>query len=200
MALESLDVAEQRRSRLSPERERELFAAVLDLVREVGYDALTMDAIAARTHSSKATLYRQWRSKPELVATALARCERPSIADVDTGSLAEDLRGMARWLGEELPSGMELMRALGHASEQDEELRTALRGLVVEPELAKLRLMVARAVRRGELKPDNPALGFVAEMLLGGLAGRWLVEGLDADADYLLRYVDAVIIPALDLS
>ena len=52
------------RSRLTPEREAELYAAVLDLLREVGYDALTMDAVAARTRSSKATLYRQWGSKP----------------------------------------------------------------------------------------------------------------------------------------
>ncbi len=56
------------RSRLTPEREAELYAAVLDLLREVGYDALTMDAVAARTRASKATLYRQWQGKPELVA------------------------------------------------------------------------------------------------------------------------------------
>ena len=60
-----------RRTRLTPERERELFTAVVDLVREQGYDALTMDAVAARTKSSKATLYRQWESKPKLVASAM---------------------------------------------------------------------------------------------------------------------------------
>lgn len=65
-----------RRSRITPEREAELHGAVLDLLREVGYEALTMDAVAARTKSSKATLYRQWGSKPELVAKAL-RCTQP---------------------------------------------------------------------------------------------------------------------------
>jgi AcrR family transcriptional regulator len=43
-------------SRITPEREAELYEAVLDLLREAGYDGLTMDAIATRTRSSKATL------------------------------------------------------------------------------------------------------------------------------------------------
>ncbi|MFE5606083.1 TetR family transcriptional regulator, partial [Streptomyces sp. NPDC056540] len=42
-----------RRSRITPERQAELHEAVLDLLRDVGYEALTMDAVAARTKSSK---------------------------------------------------------------------------------------------------------------------------------------------------
>ncbi|MGO4429316.1 TetR family transcriptional regulator, partial [Streptomyces sp. MCAF7] len=53
-----MQALDRRRSRLSPERESELYEAVMGLLTEVGYDALTMDAVAARTHSSKATLYR----------------------------------------------------------------------------------------------------------------------------------------------
>ncbi len=199
MALESLDMAE-RRSRLTPERESELFAVVLDLLLEVGYGALTMDAVAARAHSSKATLYRQWKSKPELVATALSRSERPSISDIDTGSLAQDLRVLAGWLGAQLPKGMELMQSLGHAAKQDEELQAALRGMLVKPELVALRLMLERAMDRGELRRDVPAANYVAEMMLGALTGHWLVTGEDADTGYLLRYVEAVVLPALELS
>jgi AcrR family transcriptional regulator len=78
------------RTRLTPERESELYAAVLDLLREVGYDALTMDAVAARTRSSKATLYRQWGSKPELVVKALRHNKPGGLAEIDTGSLRGD--------------------------------------------------------------------------------------------------------------
>jgi len=60
-----------RRTRLTSERESELYQAVIDLVREVGYEAMTMDAVAARSRSSKATLYRQWQGKPQLVAAAM---------------------------------------------------------------------------------------------------------------------------------
>jgi AcrR family transcriptional regulator len=199
MAIESAVVAE-RRTRLSPERERELFAAVLDLVREVGYDALTMDAVAARTRASKATLYRQWRSKPELVATALRHADPVLISDVDTGTLAGDLREMARRLGNAALDDMPLIRALGHAMQQDPDLLQAMRALLVEPELTALRGMLERATRRGELAPDAPATEFVAHMLLGAMAGRSLVEDRDADAAYLVRYVDAVVLPALGLS
>ncbi len=66
------------RSRLTPERESELYAAVLDLLREVGYDALTMDAVAARTHSSKATLYRQWGASPSWSPGRCAPTSRPT--------------------------------------------------------------------------------------------------------------------------
>jgi len=52
-----------RRTRLSDEREAELYRAVIELVLEVGYEAMTMDAVAARSRSSKATLYRQWEGK-----------------------------------------------------------------------------------------------------------------------------------------
>ncbi|MFJ2114698.1 TetR/AcrR family transcriptional regulator, partial [Streptomyces sp. NPDC087850] len=80
------------RSRITPERETELYRAVLDLLREVGYDALTMDAIASRTRSSKATLYRQWKGKPQLVATALRRSKPVSVGELDTGSLRGDFQ------------------------------------------------------------------------------------------------------------
>lgn len=92
------EVATARRSRITPEREAELYEAVLDLLREVGYDALTMDAVAARTKSSKATLYRQWGGKAELVAKAV-RHNKPGgigLGDIDTGSLKGDLHALTR--------------------------------------------------------------------------------------------------------
>lgn len=190
----------ERRTRLSPEREQELFTAVLDLLREVGYEALTMDAIAARARSSKATLYRQWRGKPELVASALRHAEPVSITHIDTGTLVGDLRELARRLGEVALRDMELVRALGHAMHQDPELLQAVRALLVEPELTALRGMLDRAVRRGELAPDVPAAQFVPHMVLGAMVGRALVEDRDADAAYLVRYIDAAVLPALGLS
>ncbi len=75
------EAATTRRSRITPEREAELYEAVLDLLREVGYDALTMDAVAARTRSSKATLYRQWGGKAELVAKAIRHNKPVDLAD-----------------------------------------------------------------------------------------------------------------------
>jgi AcrR family transcriptional regulator len=190
-----------RRSRLTPERERELYEAVVGLLREVGYEALTMDAVAARTRASKATLYRQWKGKPELVATALRHHKPVSLADIDTGSLPGDLHQLVRCHDvSEVKRDQELMRGLAHAAFQNEELFRALRELLIEPELASFRDLVQRAVDRGELAADSPARDFLPHMLFGGALARPIIEGIDPDPEYSHRYIDAVVVPALQLS
>jgi AcrR family transcriptional regulator len=189
-----------RRTRLSPEREHELYEAVVELLREVGYEALTMDAVAARTRSSKATLYRQWKGKPELVATALRQTKPGTGADVDTGSLASDLHELIRLHDEgETKRDQELMRGLAHAAFQNDDLFRALRELLIEPELDSLRRLVRRAVDRGELAADNPASEFIPHMLVGSALARSVIDGVDPDPEYSHRYIDAVVVPALGL-
>lgn len=190
-----------RRTRLTPERERELYQAVLDLLMEVGYEALTMDAVAARTRSSKATLYRQWKGKPELVATALRQCKPLSLADIDTGSLLGDLHELVRLHdAREIKRDQQLMRGLAHAAFRNEDLFRALRELLIEPELVSFRDLVQRAVDRGEVDADNPAREFVPHMLFGSALARPIIEGVDPEPEYTHRYIDAVVAPALGLS
>src|ERR1044072_1558059 len=89
-----------RRSKITPEREQEFFDAVLEQIRECGYDSVTMEGIAASTRCSKSTLYRQWKTKPQFVAAALRANRKVRFAGIDTGSLAEDLRRAARAAGD----------------------------------------------------------------------------------------------------
>ncbi|MER7350040.1 TetR-like C-terminal domain-containing protein [Streptomyces aurantiacus] len=187
-----------RRSRISPEREAELYEAVLDLLREVGYEGLTMDAVAARTRSSKATLCRQWGGKPELVARALRHNKPVSMADIDTGSLRGDFEAMvARSDDCRMEEDAALMRGLFHAIHDNPELHRALRDLLIEPELTGLNELLRRAVARGEIAADNPALEYVIHMLVGGFAAREIIEERPADQEFLRSYIDAVILPAL---
>jgi AcrR family transcriptional regulator len=192
-------VVASRRSKITPEREREFFDAALEQIRECGYDALTMEGVAASTRCSKSTLYRQWKTKPQFVAAALRAQHCPRFAGIDTGSLAGDLRAAARAAGGQSDDDTRLQQALGPAVMQDKELRCALKDALVEPELAALREMVRRAVDRGEIAADHPALEFVPAQLLGMIRVRPVLEGRFADADYLVRYVDAALIPALGL-
>ncbi|CAM5665993.1 TetR/AcrR family transcriptional regulator OS=Streptomyces alboniger OX=132473 GN=CP975_14595 PE=4 SV=1 [Streptomyces alboniger] len=192
--------ATARRSRITPEREAELYEAVLDLLREVGYDALTMDAVAARTRSSKATLYRQWGSKPELIARALRHNKPASLADIDTGSLRGDLNEMvARSDDCQMERDAALMRGLFHAIHDNPELHQALHSLLIEPELTGLSDLLRRAVERGEVAADNPALDYVVHMMVGAFVARDLIEDRPVDRAFLASYIDAVIFPALGI-
>ncbi|MFF7800958.1 TetR/AcrR family transcriptional regulator [Streptomyces olivaceus] len=192
-------VGTSRRSKLTPEREQEFFDAVLQQIRSCGYDAVTMEGIAASTRCSKSTLYRQWRTKPQFVAAALRSNRRVRFADIDTGSLAEDLRRAAAAAGEGTGKDTGLLQALGHAVMEDPELKCALREALVEPEIAALREILARGVARGEVPAGQPALEYVPAQLFGMLRMRPVLEGEQADAEYLVRFVEAVVLPALGL-
>ncbi|MEV8394064.1 MULTISPECIES: TetR/AcrR family transcriptional regulator [unclassified Streptomyces] len=189
----------QRRSKITPERELELYEAALDLLRESGYEALTMEGVAARSRCGKSTLYRQWGTKPQLVAAALRGTRCVKLADVDTGSLVGDLRAAACAAVEAAGRDTALMHALSHAAFQNPELLRALRENLVEPEIAAINAMVERAVARGEVAPDNPAAEFVAAQLMGVMRARQMVEGRHADEAYLHRFLEAAVFPALGL-
>src|SRR5205085_8345736 len=72
-------------------RETELLEATLQLLQEHGYDRLTLDAVAATARASKATVYRRWPSKAELVLAAFIEGIRQVAVAPDTGTLRGDL-------------------------------------------------------------------------------------------------------------
>ncbi|MFE9612029.1 TetR/AcrR family transcriptional regulator [Streptomyces sp. NPDC006012] len=191
-------LASGRRSRITPEREAELYEAVLDLLREVGYDALTMDAVATRTRSSKATLYRQWGGKAELVVKAIRHGKRGIGNEIDTGTLRGDLHAlMAAEDDCEMERNSALMRGVAMAMHHNPDLREAFRNLVVDPEIKGFRSMVQRAIDRGEVRPDCPALEFLVHMVVGGFATRALLDDQPPTQAFLTSYLDAVVLPAL---
>jgi AcrR family transcriptional regulator len=185
-----------RRSRLSPEREAELFGAVLDELRESGYDALTMDAVAARSRCSKATLYRQWGGKPWLVAAALRHSRAFPPASLDAGSLAGDLHELARRVSERRQD-VELARIIGPACERSADLTEAVHEAIAQPVLDLLGEITERAVARGELDADAAAVEFLPHMISGAFLARPFIEGRKADPEYLRRYLDIVVLPVL---
>ncbi|MET9833599.1 TetR/AcrR family transcriptional regulator C-terminal ligand-binding domain-containing protein [Streptomyces sp. NPDC006385] len=193
-------VIASRRSKITPEREREFFDAVLERIRACGYDAVTMEGVAASTRCSKSTLYRQWKTKPQFVAAALRASRRSRLEGIDTGTLAEDLRQAARVAGAWSDKDTRLLQALGHAATQDPELRCALREALVEPEIEALKEILRRGVARGEVVADHPALEYVPAQIFGVLRARPILDGEDADPAYLVRFVEAAVLPCLGLT
>ena len=193
-------VAASRRSKITPEREQEFFDAVLEQIRECGYDAVSMEGIAASTRCSKSTLYRQWKTKPQFVAAALRARRQTRFEGIDTGSLAGDLREAARAAGAWSAKDTRLLQALGHAVTQDPELQCALREALIQPEIEELKAILRRGVERGEVACDHPALEYVPAQFFGVLRARPILDGEDADPDYLVRFVEAAVLPCLGLT
>ncbi|MFI0731398.1 TetR/AcrR family transcriptional regulator [Streptomyces sp. NPDC021225] len=190
-----------RRSKISAERQQEIFDAVLALLTEGGYEALTFEGVAARARASRSTLYRQWKSKPQLVAAALRRCDRRMALDgIDTGTLVGDLRETAGVVGRMCHSDTTLLYALGHAALNDPSLLQALHDALFSREVSVIAAMVRRAVERGEIPADCAAAEFVPAQLIGVMRVRPLLDGEPVDRDYLLRFLDASVFPALGLS
>ncbi|MFE7444861.1 TetR/AcrR family transcriptional regulator C-terminal ligand-binding domain-containing protein [Streptomyces chartreusis] len=193
-------VAASRRSKITPEREQEFFDAVLEQVRACGYDSVTMEGVAATTRCSKATLYRQWKTKPQFVAAALRASRQTRFDGIDTGTLADDLREAAKAAGAWSAKDTRLLQALGHAVMEDPELKKALREALIDPEIDALRQILKRGVERGEVAADNPALEYIPAQIFGVLRARPVLEGEDADPEYIVRFVEAAVLPTLGLT
>jgi AcrR family transcriptional regulator len=172
--------------------------AALELLQDVGYDRLTVDAIAARAHASKATLYRHWpQGKAQLVVTALKSRSAPPVICADTGSLRSDLLALLGGVAAALTrEDVGLMAGLLLAMRSDEELATAVREQVLEDKEHLAEQLVARAVDRGEaVRPDAAAL--LHELLPALLFTHPLLHGAPIDEPYLKHVVDDVILPVL---
>jgi AcrR family transcriptional regulator len=185
----------RRRSRISAERESEIYTGVLALLREVGYEALTMDAVALRTRCSKATLYRRWSGKPRLVAAAFRHSRPFDFEGLDTGSLAGDLYELTTRIGQ-AKKDTDLLQAVVPAVTKDPELAAAF-GEILRLDHEALYSMFDRAADRGEVDPGCPARAYLPHLMLGGVVARSLIDLKEPDSVYLKRYVDAVVLPAL---
>ena len=186
------------RPRVEGEREDEILDATLALLVEVGYDRLTMDAVAKRSRASKATLYRRWETKASLAIDALLRAKgAPHVELPDTGTLRGDL--LATFCGPKGPAGHAGTRALAAvvtALSSDPEFAAVFRERFIAPKLAVSAEIYQRAQARGEIR-DDVDLEVIGPALAGILLHRAFVMGLEPDDDIVRRVVDHVILPAV---
>ncbi|MQM25788.1 TetR/AcrR family transcriptional regulator [Glycomyces albidus] len=185
------------RSRLPAEREAAIFAAVIRLVSEHGYEKLNLQQVASQAHSSTATLYRRWGGKPRLVVEALRHHRPPPLSDIDTGSLRGDFIEGARRMSAVAEEDEALMTGMGHAARTDRDLAEAMAEVLGHPMAEAAHRLIDRAIARGEIPAPAPAREFVPELLMAATLARRMVTGLPAGEDYLVRFVDTVILPAL---
>ncbi|MBS2540008.1 TetR/AcrR family transcriptional regulator [Catenulispora sp. NF23] len=184
--------------KLDPEREQAILGATLDLLAETGYEALRLDAVASRAKASKATLYRHWPGKAELVVDAIQCYEQADLAkNTDTGSLRGDLLATLSGIRDLLTGDLgQLMAGLLAALQKDADLAAAVRSSMVEDKQQINRQMLDRAIARGELPADTDP-NVVPEVAPAVLFMRIFVNGESVDDDFLAHLTDDILIPLM---
>jgi AcrR family transcriptional regulator len=174
--------------------------ATLALLLEVGYDRMSMDAVAARAHASKATIYRRWPGKQELVLDAVkARGVGLTVAE-DTGSLRGDLVATYRSaVHGSAADDADLIAGVLRAMRTAPELADCVRSQVIESKCDVSRTIIARAVDRGELPAETDPM-FLHEVASALWFHRVLVVGGPVDDAFIAHVVDDVLMPLLDRS
>jgi AcrR family transcriptional regulator len=183
------------RPRVAGDREQEILEAALEVLADVGYDRLTMDAVATRAKASKATLYRRWNSKVALVIDALlSQKEAPPVPD--TGSLRGDLLEAFCGLGGLVEhKTVATLSSVLTAIDRDPEFAAEFRTRVVGPKIATSLAIYERALARGEVRADlDPSL--FGPALAGILLHRSFMLGEPPTRELIARVIDQIILPA----
>ena len=186
----------QSRPRVEGEREQEILDATIDILAEAGYDRLTMDAVAARAKASKATLYRRWNGKAQLVIDALIS-EKEPLSAPDTGSLREDLLGAYCGMGGLTDSRqIAILGSVITAISRDAEFAEAFRRDFIGPKKAVSAEMFRRAQERGELK-EGLDIELISAALPGIVLHRTFLLGEPPTTELIAKVVDQLILPAV---
>jgi len=171
--------------------------ACLDELAEHGYDRLTMDRVAARARTGKATLYRRWPNKVELVISTLRHVVPRFEPPPDVGDLREELLVLFRAMADELggPTGA-ACRGLIVEVVRNPELGELLDRQVMDPLVPPTIEVFRRSVVRGELSPAalTPRVASVGSDLL---LQHFLLHGTSAPEPVLVELVDQVVLPLL---
>jgi AcrR family transcriptional regulator len=180
-------------------RDTAILDAAVEVLAEVGYDGMTIDMVAARAKAGKATLYRRWESKSELVLDAVA-CLKNAGLDLetlpDTGTLRGDLVAMIRPHSiEDSQRKLQVMGGLVSMLSRHPELADAAQAAMVEPRARVNRFLLQRAIDRGEVRPDCDiaTLSIVSAAMA---AHRTLILRKPVDRAFLISVIDGVILPA----
>lgn len=169
-----------------------ILAATLEMVAEVGINGMSMDDLAARAGVSKATVYRRWPSKEQLVIDALASALRP-FDDIDTGSLRRDLDLYLGELVSRMRSGAmnDVLPHLIEAGFLDPQLQSSL-DQYVQHRRRPLHNIFSNARDRGDLV-DMVDLDVLIDALLGPLVYRRLLTREPVDEEFLSRLLPLIL-------
>jgi AcrR family transcriptional regulator len=178
------------------EREAELLAITLELLQQHGYDRFSVEAVATTAKASKATVYRRWPTKADLVLAAIVEGIRSAATPPNTGSLRGDLLSIGRATCEQALEHMRTMRAVLNEMSHSPALREAMQQKFVLQHTLVIDAVLAAAVERGEIEAS--AINHeIYDLLPGYLVFRALVADRPPTEETVRVVVDDVLLPSL---
>jgi AcrR family transcriptional regulator len=174
--------------------DRAIRTAALELMAEHGVQALRVDDVARRAGVGKATIYRRYRSKEQLVTEAVGALVDDDIEIPDTGSTRDDLVVLMRE-AVQLYSGTiaaKLMPSIVDEMSRNGELAAVARDRFLTRRRGALRVVFERAIERGDLRPDLD-VDFALDVLAGPLFYRLLITGGPIDEELAQSVVDLIV-------
>jgi AcrR family transcriptional regulator len=177
-------------------RESELLAVTLRLLQEHGYERLTLDDVAAIGRASKATVYRRWPTKAELVLAAFIEGVSQDAVPPDTGSLRDDLIAVGDTVCAQSKEHAGTLRAVLGEVSRNPALNDAMQHQLFDQRRAMMAQVLKRAVGRGEI--DAAAVNNeLWDLLPGYLVYRTVIQNRLPTRRTVRTLVDDVIMPSL---
>jgi AcrR family transcriptional regulator len=191
------ETSRRRGPRPDPSRDAAIQAAVVQVLVADGYAGLTMDAVAAVAGVSKATIYRRWATKGDLLVSVVDAASDQTLDIPDSGSLRDDLVALLASLSRVLGGpGGSASRALLGAMNDEPALATAFRQGPMARWGEAFHKVFQRAVDRGDVAPEA-GTSLAAEAGPAILLLRWTISGRDIDENLAVRVVEDVMLPLL---
>jgi AcrR family transcriptional regulator len=177
----------------SEQAEQAIIEATLDLFAEQGFEGVCVEAIAARAGVGKATIYRRWPNKEELLLAALGSLKSP-FPELKGVSVRDDLIAMLEVMCADKADPRKARRyalLLGEG-EKYPRLMRRYKETVVEPRREVMRAVIRRGISTGELRADTDV-----EVAVLALSGSVMAKDKSADGtfdgDFPARVVDGLL-------
>ncbi|MEO8263621.1 MAG: TetR/AcrR family transcriptional regulator [Pseudolysinimonas sp.] len=182
-----------------PSRDTDILEATLEVLAETGYDGMTIDMVASRVQAGKATVYRRWASKADLVIDAVA-CMKSKV-DIDnlpdTGTLRGDLVALIKTPTiQDAERRAKIMGGLVSLIEREPGLADSAHRAITGPRVAVNRKLFQRAIDRGEISADAD-IELLSEVSSSMVTYRTLMLRRPVDRAYLISIIDGIILPAV---
>jgi AcrR family transcriptional regulator len=178
-------------------RDLAILDATLALLTEVGYEQLSMEAIASRSGAAKTTIYRRYRDKAALVAAAVEHRSRATPPEPVEGDLRANLLGLVTWLGRQIAEQeIGLLGALFAGMRSDARLAEEMRRILRRDEAAMTDAPLRKAVGHGERLAPRAAELF-AEVAPAVIVHRIVIAGEPCDEPFIEHLVDDILLPLL---